>query len=122
MPRKNVLERYQAITAGNMSGNLTSPVTNIKFLDNVLMEFVATGSPGGSYSVEVSADYQTDNNGNVINAGNWTALEFNPSPIITGAGTVVIDMNQLSAPYIRAKYTRTSGTGSLNLFMSAKEV
>ena len=122
MPRKNVLERYQAITAGNMSGNLTSPVTNIKFLDNVLMEFVATGSPGGSYSVEVSADYQTDNNGNVINAGNWTALEFNPSPIITGAGTVVIDMNQLSAPYIRAKYTRTSGTGSLNLFISAKEV
>jgi hypothetical protein len=122
MPRKNVLERFQAITDGDMSGNLTGPVTNIKFLDNVLMEFVATGTPVGSFSVEVSADYQQDNNGNVIDPGNWTPLEFVPTPSIYEAGTVVIDMNQLPAPWIRAKYTATSGSGSLNLFISAKEV
>jgi hypothetical protein len=122
MPRKNVLERYQSITNGNMSGALTSPVTSIKYLDNILMEFVATGAPAGTYSVEVSADYQQDLEGNVINAGNWTPLDFTPSPIIAAAGTVVIDMNQLPAPFIRAKWTPTSGSGVLNMFISAKEV
>lgn len=123
MPRKNVLERYQSVTAGDMSGAITTPVTSIKFLDNVLIEFVSTGSPDGTYSVEVSADYQQDLDGNVIQAGNWTELEFNPVPAITSAGSVVLDMNQLPAPYIRAKWAPNMGsTGALNVFISAKEI
>jgi hypothetical protein len=122
MPRKNVLERYQSVVNGDMSGSITTPVTSIKFLDNILMEFVATGTPAGTYSVEVSSDYQQDLEGNVLVAGNWTPLTFSPVPTISSAGTVVLDMNQLPAPYIRAKWEPTSGTGVLNVFISAKEI
>lgn len=122
MPRKNVLERYQAIAGGDMSGDITSPVTCIKFLDNVLIEFVASGSPVGEFKIEVSSDYETDGFGNVIVPGNWVALPLVPSASISAAGSIIVDMNQLPAPYIRARYVCASGSGSLDMFISAKEV
>jgi hypothetical protein len=122
MPRKNVLERYQAITNGNMASSITSPVTNIKYMDNVLIELVSTGSPVGQYYVEVSGDYQIDNNGNVLVPGNWVPLYLNPSPAISAAGSVMIDANQLPAPYIRVRWAPSSGSGTLNMFITAKEI
>lgn len=123
MPRKNVLERYQSVSGGDMSGAITTPVTSIKFLDNVLMEFVSSGAPDGAYSVEVSADYQQDLEGNVLNAGNWVALDLSPVPNINAAGSVMIDMNQLPAPFIRAVWTPNVGSvGTLDVYITAKEI
>lgn len=122
MPKKNVLERYQLLTNGNMAQPITSAVTSIKYLDNIMIEFIATGSPAGTYQVQVSGDYNVDNNGNVLNAGNWAPLTLNPVPTISGAGVVLIDANQLSGPFLRCTWTPTSGTGSLNIFISAKQV
>jgi len=122
MPRKNVLERYQLVTDGAMASTITSPVVTIKFLDNILVEFVSTGAPDGTYEIQLSADYLQDPYGNVLNAGNWTPLTLNPVPTIAAAGVVVIDCNQMSAPYLRAVWTPTSGSGVLNVFVSAKEI
>jgi hypothetical protein len=105
-----------------MAGNLTSAVTNIEFLDNIGVQFNFTGTPTGTFQVQVSADYSQDQQGNVLNAGNWIGL-LSVLPTASGsADSAYVDLNQLSAPWIRAIYTRTSGTGTLNAYIVAKQV
>ena len=130
---KNVLKPFQTITAGSMAGNLTSQVTTIQFLDNLGLQLDWTGSPVGSFQVQVSADYSQDIMGNVLNAGNWSPiiLEYIPTggtltiatSIPTSVGSpIYVDLNQTSAPYIRVVYTSSSGTGTLNAYITAKEI
>lgn len=124
MSRKNNLQQFQTITNGNMSADILSPVTCIQFLDNVGIQLNFTGTPTGTFNIQVSADYNQDNNGNVLNAGNWVTLTppaLSSVPVAAGSpDTIFIDLNQLSAPYIRVQYAATSGTGSLNAFITAK--
>lgn len=110
--RKNNLATYVSLSAGDMSGNLVSAVTDIRWLDNIVMYLAFTGTPEGSFSVEVSPDQVT-----------WYALDLVPAPIATGvAGGHRIELNQLSDPYIRASYTATSGTGSLTVTIAGKMI
>jgi hypothetical protein len=121
---KDVLKPYKIITAGNMSASsITSLATNIQYLDNICLEMVFTGSPTGTFSVQGSVDYQQDANGNVTNTGNWVPITLSPAPVASGsAGSILIDMNQLSFPYIRVVYTRTSGSGSLTVNIGGKQL
>ncbi len=130
--RKNNLKSFQTITAGNMSGSLTSAVTDIQFLDDIGYQFDFTGSPTGTFSVEVSANYSQDYNGNVQNAGTWIPLTltyWNGSAFVTGTtiptsvGTpIYLDLSLLSAPYIKAIYTSGSGSGTLTATITAKMI
>jgi len=124
--RKNTLLSYKTVVAGDMSGNITSPVTNIQFLDNVGIQFNFSGSPVGYFQVQVSIDYAQDMLGNITNAGNWTPLFFtqlSSSNIPTSSGSpIYLDLSELSAPWIRSVYTATSGSGTLNSFITAKEI
>ncbi len=115
-----------------MSGNLISTITNIQHLDNVGLQLNFTGSPLGSFQVQVSADYAQDFNGAISNPGNWTPLTlsyFNGTAftssqsIPTSVGSpIYLDLNQLSAPWIRLAYIYGSGSGTLNSFITAKMV
>lgn len=124
--RKNRLEPYHSIQAGNMSGTLTSSVTTISGLDNVAIQLSWTGTPTGTFQVQGSLDYSAPNlayGGPVLNAGVWTPLAFSTPPVASGAaGSIFLDLNQLSFPYIRVVYTPTSGTGSLDMWISGKAV
>lgn len=124
MAQKGSLFQYHNIVNGNMaSATITSAVTNIEFLDNIGLQLVFTGAPVGSFAVQVSASYDQDSLGNVLNAGTWTAITLTPAPIASGAGgDIYIDINQTSSPWIRVVYTKTSGTGTLNSFITAKAV
>jgi len=114
------------------TSTLTSSVTNIQFLDDVGYQFVWTGSPVGTIAVQVSADYAQDFSGNVTNSGNWTPITLsylsggsfvNSQSIPTSVGSpVYLDLALLSAPWIRAVYTNSSGTGTLTATITAKEV
>lgn len=101
---------------------LTSTPVNIQYLDNIVFQAIFTGSPVGIFSVQSSLTYNQDANGNILNAGTWTALTLNPTPSIAAAGNLLIDMNQLSMPWIRLVYTKTSGTGTLNAYVGGKMV
>ncbi len=133
MPRKNHLTKFQSITSGDMSqATLTSTVTNLQFLDNAGYQFNFTGSPVGTLAVQVSADYAQDELGNVTNAGNWVPLTityWNGTAFITSTSVptsvgspVYLDLALLSASWIRSVYTKISGTGTLNAFITAKSL
>lgn len=113
--------------------SLTSSVTDIRWLDDVGLQLVWTGSPTGSFAVQVSADYNPGGqSGTIANAGNWTPLTltyFNGSTNVTATSVptsvgspIYLDLSLLSAPYIRLVYTKVSGTGTLTSTITAKEL
>lgn len=130
MSAKKILPSYRVITNGNMTGSLTGTVTNINNLDNVGIQLNWTGSPTGTFSVQVSADYAQDTNGNVTNTGHWVSLiltYWNGSAFTTTAtvpasvgSPIFLDLDLLSAPWIRVIYTTASDAGTLNAFVTAK--
>ena len=130
--RKNNLRQFQSVSAGNMASNITSAATCIQWLDNIGIQFNFTGSPVGTFQVQVSADYAQDLNGQIQNPGNWTPITLSylsagamtqASSIPTSVGSpIYLDLNQLSAPWIRTVYTAGSGSGALNAFITAKLV
>lgn len=131
MSRKNNLQRYHVFDDVSMGASVTqSPVTSIAYLDNIGAQFNWTGAGVGTFSVEVSADYMQDFNGNISDPGNWTPLTFTywdgaafvtDTSIPTSVGSpIYLDLAFLSAPWIRLVYTRTSGTGTLNAWLTGK--
>jgi hypothetical protein len=117
---KKVILPIQIVTSGDMSANITQgttavttkPVTNIQFLDNIGIQFVWTGTPTGQFFVDVSLD----------NA-NWDTLSITPTILASGsASSAYVDLNQMSATYLRVRYVVTSSTGTLNAYLTAKEV
>lgn len=131
--RKNTLVKYQNITNGDMSGSITSTITNIEYLDNIGIQLNFSGAPVGSFAIQVSADHAEDTFGQqVTTPGNWIPLTltyFNGSTftsaqsVPTSVGSpIYLDLNQLSATYIRVVYTAVSGTGTLNGFITAKMI
>ncbi len=131
--RKSNLRLFQNITAGDMSqASITSIVSNIQMLDNVGLQLSWTGSPVGTFAVQVSADHAQDEFGNVTTAGQWAALTLTyftsgsfvtATSIPTSVGSpIYLDLQQLSAPWIRIVYTRGSGSGTLSGYITAKMV
>lgn len=128
--RHNQIRKTQTITNGSMIGTstLTSLITNIQFLDNIGLEWIWSGTPVGNFQVLVSADY--DPNENI--AGNWVPLLFtywNGSSFVTSyliptslLSPYYLDLALLSAPWMQITYTNTSGSGTLNTFLTAKAV
>ena len=117
------LSKYQLFTNGVMTGTnvLTSPAIHILNLDNVYIQLDFTGTPVGTFQVQVSGDHVEDQQGNVVVAGHWISLALSPAPVAAGAALDIgIDCNQLGAPYVRVVYTNASGVGVLNGFVSGK--
>lgn len=132
--RKSNLKQYAVISAGVMTGTtvLTSTVTNITEMDNIGYQFDFTSSPVGNFQIQVSANYNQDNNGNVLVTGTWvpvTVTYWNGTAFVTSTniptsvGTpIFIDCTQLSAPWIRCKYTNVSSSGVLTATITGKMI
>ena len=72
---KNTLLRFNAAPSHAMATSFTSAVSNIQYMDNIGYQYnITSGAPSGTFSVQVSADYQQDPEGVVTNPGNWIAL------------------------------------------------
>lgn len=116
--RKNFLLQAPIVTAGDMSGNLTSKVTNIQGLDNIGIQWnVATGTPSGTVSVQVSIDHNEAPAAAVT--GNWVTLS---SQVITSGSPspIIFNLQGLATMWIRTIYTASGGTGTGNAFICGK--
>jgi hypothetical protein len=125
---KRFLKQFKVITAGAMASTntLTSAVTDITGLDNVGFQFDWTGSPTGTFQIQVSANYNQNDASNgspTLNAGTWVPVVvtyWNGSAYVTSTtiptsvgSPIYVDCTQLSAPYIRCTYTNISSSGTL---------
>lgn len=125
MSAKTILRSYQVVTNGNMNSNITSPPTNIQMLDDVGYSVAWTGTPTGTFSVQISADYTpgTYPSDYPANPGTWTTLTLSNPIAATGSpDNGYIDMALLSAPWIRLVYTFTSGSGMLQVWVTGKSL
>ena len=124
MSAKTFIKPFKVLTAGDMSqSSLTSAITAVQMVDNISYQFVFTGTPTGTFTIEVSADYEPGRspNSEPANPGHWDTLPITPALLALGTdGSIFVDLNQMGAPYIRAVYSRTSGTGSVDIFITAK--
>ncbi|GAC1590972.1 MAG: hypothetical protein NVS3B25_09970 [Hymenobacter sp.] len=112
----NSITTRHLITAGDMSqASLTTPALNVQDLGRVGLALMFTGTPTGTFSVNVSLDY------NGVSGGTWIPLTLSPAPVASGAANqIYIDLTVVTAPWLQVVYTKTSGTGTLDVYASAK--
>ena len=111
--RKNVLSLYQIFTDADASADQISKVTNIQFLDNMCITLSFPGTTGGG---EFFIDVSTDNK-------MWSALNIDPAMLLSDPDKqIIIDMNQLGASYIRARFVTAGGSGLINATIEGKQI
>ena len=128
MSSRPFLKPFAVVTNGDMSGSITSAVTIVQQLSMISYGYSWSGtSPVGTISIQASNDYSVDAGGTVKNAGTWNTLTVESggsavsSVALTGnTGNGLIDVVQTAGYALRTVYTRTSGTGTLQVIVNAK--
>ncbi len=111
--------------SGSMAGSITGPASIIQRLPGISYSVVWSGTPTGTFTVQVSNDYSENRDGSVRNAGSWSDLPSSsfqgtyPAPAGSG-GNGMLDVNVTNVYAIRLNYTRVSGTGQLTVIPCAK--
>ena len=111
MGAKRVIDTYQSVTDGDMSSDITSPSTNILYTDRVGFQLSWTGTPTGTFSVEISNDEIS-----------WVALTLSESIAAAGSADQAFIDCETAAKFIRLKYTAGSSTGVLQAKLTAKSI
>jgi len=128
MARKDVV-RYN-LNEGvpqSLSATFTSPITTIKFSDNVSYQInVTTSDSTGTFEVQASDDYSPIGPSQPVpNPGNWVTLPLGGgTPTVAGANDLIlINLNQLPFTAVRLVYTSTiAGTGTADMWVLAKQI
>lgn len=111
MSHKTTIDYSKYIDAVSMGATITGASTNIMNCDRVGYEIVYTGTPTGTFSVEVS------------NTGTyWQTLTLSTPVTASGAGGNDFIDCETASKYCRLIYTRTSGTGTLSVALTAKSI
>jgi hypothetical protein len=109
----------------SMATSITGPATILKNLTGISYDIQWTGTPTGTFQVQVSNTYSIDATGSVQNAGNWSTIpsaEFSGTyPIPSGfADTGFLDLVGTEAYAVRLVYTASMGSGNLTVIAAAK--
>lgn len=113
------------VNAVSMASAITSAPTNINKLPGLSYDLVWTGTPTGTFAVQVSNSYTQNPDGSAAAAGSWNSL---PSSAFTGtypvpagsAGFGFLDVVGTEAAWARLVYTASGGSGNLTVVVAAK--
>lgn len=131
MATRNRLPAYNFYPAGTaISGTATtnSNPVYILNLDNIGLQLNVAGTANGTFTVQISVDYNQDAEGNVTNVGHWIDLRnADGTPVsetvaASSPSEIYFDLNQLSAPWVRIQFVSTSGSGTVSGFASGKMI
>lgn len=124
------LKPYSVITSASLSASITGSATIIQKLSIISYQFVWSNgsSPIGTVGVQVSNNYSLDATGTVANAGDWTAYYFLVAAgtyattiAVSGAsGSAIIELPSIGFYSVRPIYTRSSGTGTMDVTINGK--
>ncbi len=123
MSSRPQLQPFKVITNGSMAGSLTSTPTIISDLSMASYDIAWTSgsTPVGIITVQVSNTYVQNPDGTTKVAGNWTTLDFGEDFNVSGnTGNGFLDIDATAGYAIRLVYTRTSGSGTLNVTVKCK--
>lgn len=110
---KNALYPSVLVKGASLGSNYFSPTQNIQYLDNVYFAINFDGNPTGTFAVQGSGD------GGLT----WQNILLLTSPVASGApDSIGIEINQAPMPLLRVAYTRISGSGSINIWCTAKAI
>ena len=120
MGRRNIIKSYKMLDAVSIGSSQTSDSTNVESMDVASVDVVWSA---GSTPVGVITFEATNSDDNTINAGNasWVELSFGAAINISGASGshhVVFDVLPFRA--LRVKYTRSSGSATLDCVIHAE--
>jgi hypothetical protein len=96
-----------------MGADVTSDQLALDSFSNFAIYAKYTGAPNGEIKLEASID-------NTSTPTNWVQVSGS-AVTITGADEVLWNMTNASYKWIRVKYVRTSGTGTLNVNYNVKD-
>lgn len=124
MSQQPQLKPQKVITNASMGASIVSLITNVNLFSIFSYNLSWTGTPTGTFSVEVCNDYEPSPAGVLQSpavAGNWVPLTLSTPVVAAGsADTAFIDIDITGAAWVRLKYTRSSGTGTLNATLAGK--
>jgi len=120
MAGKKDTNNHQLIVGASMADSFTSSAVMIRWQDNVGLQLKWSGTPTGVFTVECSNNRYPETN----QAGDFYSLTFSPSldQPAGAAGGYLINLNQVPFSWVRVVYTRSSGTGTLDCWLTSKEV
>lgn len=104
MGRKSVLEPYDIITSGDLSGNITSAETTVKNLDAFSFETSWTGV--GVDGVLVVEGFKKQG---------WQEIPVGTVTMVGTSGADTIAVLENTWQKVRVRFVRTSGMGTLNI-------
>lgn len=121
---KNVVYPYHLTNAQSMGATFNSAVVRVINADIMAFQINYTGSPVGTLSIQASVDYDEN-----TATGNWVDMYLT----INGVGgttlaipdatsPILYDIYATAAPYLRVRYVRTSGSGTANIYYSARRL
>ncbi len=113
MPIK-ATQKVQVITNGSMTGTsvINGTAQKVLSLSGCSFHLIWTGTPNGTFGVEVSNDGGTT----------FTAVTLSTTLSAAGAaGSHFINLDGIMADQIRCTYTNSSSTGTLNAYFVGKE-
>lgn len=128
--RKNNISKKQIVSAGDMSqATVISTIINIQGLDDIGIQVnILTGTATGTFDVRISADHTQSPAGAELVAGTFNKLGSPYTAALTSGvfsdatGSLYFDLFGISAPYIELLYTKTSGTGTFDAFITGKAI
>lgn len=109
------------ITSGDMTTTITSEETSVKNLDNasIRLSWDIAGTPVG----EVIVQALQEKDDKPVTDADWFTLDFGSTIAIDNTQTDhQLILTQLPFDKIRLRYTPTSGSGTLNAKITAKQV
>lgn len=100
---------YDLLKAGDMSGSITTDSQQLNQMFLCSIQAVWTGSTAnGTLKLQISND-------------NITFSDYTGSSVsVNGAGDFMWNLSYTGFPWIRVVYTRSSGTGVLNITVNGK--